>query len=42
MEDDGDGFDGLFMEAEISDCLLGLGSFNFALGGCEVRLEIHP
>ena len=30
------------MEAKILDCLLGLGSFNFALGGCEVRLEACP
>ena len=33
---------GLLMEAKILDCLLGLGSFNFALGGCEVRLEACP
>ena len=32
----------LLMEAKISDCLLGLGYINFALGGCEVRLEACP
>ena len=33
---------GLLMEAKISDCLLGLGYFNFALGGCEVIIEACP
>ena len=33
---------GLLMEPGISDCLLGLRSFNFALGGCEVSLEVRP
>ena len=33
---------GFLMEAKISDCLLGFGYFNFALGGCEVGLEARP
>ena len=33
---------GVLMESKLSYCLLELGSFNFALGGYEVRLEARP